>query len=1029
MARRAAIVVAASCLFVIPALGQEAGLPGGWTSFTLSACEDAGQFAAAAGQQYARYELVAQEGARKVGRALRWRFQTRQAGVAELRAAFPLRREFDALTLWLKNPFDHDLLLAARFVEADGSEFLTAAVPLRGQKGWRQLRFVLADCRLEAGSSDENEGLDFPLASLVILAQNAVAGQAYELYLDEIEGQQAPPGVVRVESFSAPPSAARGQALDVELALSSPQGNLPTDRLELGLSAGGVQVAEVALALPKPASAWEPGEVVQARAEGLRAPAWAGGGLYDLRLSGRGVRVQNAAHGEGVLARVRLEGAEPGQTEATVGQRGGVPTLVVNGKPHSGLGYVATGVSPEVMREMAAAGVHLVAVPATSDYDPYGLAGDVWLDEGTFDYSDLDRRVSAILTADREAHPLLRVYICSPPWWDRRHLNECVLFATGHHAADATPRGRKNTYPSWSSALWRRDAGEALRRLVRHVEQSPYGHRVIGYQLASGATGSWDFWGVYDGHFGDYSPPEKAAFQRWLRTKYGNSRSAFLEAWGPEPGRAADAGGDSSHFTAEHGRRFTTATIPTKAARLKQGPRPSPHSAVLDPAYDQPLIDYHLFSADRTAETIDQFAQIAKEASGGRKLVGAAYGHILRHAAYPDGLQNGGHLALGKLLRSPSVDFLAGRGARFASASARAHGKLWFEEDALFVGRRAPEADAGALGHQAFARALACGAGMSWLAPGGWADDAQMQASVARMARVAEAFLERDRRSAAQVALVLDERSLCYTKADNGLVGPMLAQQATELARLGAPFDVCLLPDVVEGRVPPYRLYVFAGTLVLDEAQRLALHRILSAGRRTAVWVYAPGCLDELQLPKQVKQLTGVRVTLDSKPAPLRVKIADMADPYTEGVGGLEYGTQKPVAPVYYIIDDEAQELGELLSNHRPGLCVTEGPEGFVSIYSVAPALPARLLRNIARQAGVHLYHDGDAEVYAGREVLALWRRQPGEAELRFAVETSVYDVMAREQLALGVRQVPVNLGPASVGLYFLGEGADFWGR
>ena len=1042
MTRKLAVVMVVQALGAALSLAQEGGLPQGWTSFVISACEDPSQFSSGLppqrqAQQHAVYGLVAQEGARKVGKALRWRFQAREAGTAELHSTYALRRECDALSLWVKNPLDHDLLLALKLVESDGSEYVAAGVPLRGEKGWRQLRFVVADYRLAAGSSDENGVLDFPLSEIAIVAENAVAGQAYELYLDEIEGQEAPVGVVRVESFSAPVSAPSGEALQVELALSAPRGGLAAERLELGLSLAGVEVASVPLALPKPPNAWGPGELVRALAEGLRAPSWAAGGLYDLRLRGRRVQVENAAYQGGVFARVKLEGVAAARTEATVSHHGGVPTLLINGQPQSCLGYVAAGLTSGAARQLGAAGLHLLLVPATSDYDLYGLAGDVWLDEETFDYSDLDRRVRLILDADPAAYLLLRVYLCSPPWWDRQHPNECVLFGSGRHAADMGPQARKNTYPCWSSEVWRRDAGEALQRFVRHVEGSPYGDRVMGYQLASGATGSWDFWGVYQGHLGDYSPPEKAAFQRWLSTKYANDRRAFLEAWGPDPARKPGE--------IEYGRRFSTAAVPSQAARL-QGAGPSPHAAILDPAYDQPLVDYQLFSAERTAETIEHFAQLAKEASGGRKLVGAGYGHIFDQAAYAAALQNAGHLALAKLLRSPSIDFVAGRavaqgavggysGSTFAAASVQTQGKLWFD------GNVAPAAAANVeegivVQRRQFSRALAQGVAVTWLDLGSWGNEAQMQAAVGEMSSLAKAFLSQDRRSAAEVALVVDERSLCYTKAGDGLVAPLLVQQAAEMSKLGAPFDVCLLPDVIEGKVGPYRMYVFAGTLVMDEAQRQGLHAVLAAGRRTAVWIYAPGCIDELQLPKQVKEVTGVRVTLDAQAAPLQVKIADMADPYTEGLGGVVYGTQKPVAPVYYIIDDEARELGEMVGKNRPGLCVTEGPGGFVSIYSVAPALPARLLRNIARQAGVHVYDDGNDVLYGGRRILALWPKEPGRRTLRFPTETSLYDLLTKEQLAQGVRELEVSLpgSPgaghgAPVALYFLGDGSQLWGR
>mgnify|MGYP003348265723 CR=1 FL=1 len=66
-------------------------------------------------------------------------------------------------------------------------------------------------------------------------------------------------------------------------------------------------------------------------------------------------------------------------------------------------------------------------------------------------------------------------------------------------------------------------------------------------------------------------------------------------------------------------------------------------------------MDYHLFLSDATVERLSDLAYAAKQASEGYFLVGASYGYTFEWA-HP----SSGHLALGKLLRTHEIDFIAG---------------------------------------------------------------------------------------------------------------------------------------------------------------------------------------------------------------------------------------------------------------------------------------------------------------------------------------------------------------------------------
>ena len=63
------------------------------------------------------------------------------------------------------------------------------------------------------------------------------------------------------------------------------------------------------------------------------------------------------------------------------------------------------------------------------------------------------------------------------------------------YTTDKKVRGKPDPRPnvrgligmqSFSSEKWLHDAGEALRRLIRHIENGKYGKNVIAYHIAYG---------------------------------------------------------------------------------------------------------------------------------------------------------------------------------------------------------------------------------------------------------------------------------------------------------------------------------------------------------------------------------------------------------------------------------------------------------------------------------------------------------------------------------------------------------------
>ena len=98
----------------------------------------------------------------------------------------------------------------------------------------------------------------------------------------------------------------------------------------------------------------------------------------------------------------------------------------------------------------------------------------------------------------------------------------------GYYTAGAWDDDRSNvggliSNQSFSSKKWLADAGETLRRLIKHLEDGPYGKRILAYHIAYGVSGETCLWGRFGNpvKFGDYGINNRKAFFDWAINKYG----------------------------------------------------------------------------------------------------------------------------------------------------------------------------------------------------------------------------------------------------------------------------------------------------------------------------------------------------------------------------------------------------------------------------------------------------------------------------------------------------------------------------
>lgn len=702
---------------------------------------------------------------------------------------------------------------------------------------------------------------------------------------------------------------------------------------------------------------------------------------------------------------------------AEVKLHNGVPTVFINGIPNAGMTYMTYNAQYKNYQSFGNAGVDLASLSTTSDYSLY-FDQQAWIAPDTYDYTDADTKMRQIRAANPNAYIFPRIYMCSPPWWDLKYPDELAQYDDGATYHSIEPALRKKAFPSFASKQWRADAGTALRKFIGNVRTRPYGEQVIGYHIASGGTEEWYYLNT-GGYYLDYSKPQQEAFREWLQKKY-LTESALQASW------------NDGSVT------FKNARIPTPA----ELDRPD-LIMFFDPRLSRRIIDYNIFHSEIVAETIAYFAHIVKEATNNEQLCGVFYGYTFEMggAAYT------GHLALNKLLNNPDIDFftaptsyyqreIGGHSSFMAPVTSVAlHGKVWFDENDYRTYLTPPDAGYGRTDNikdSEAAQIRQLGNELSYATPawwfdmgGGWYDSPDFMQIIKKLNSIAERSIDCDRQSSAEIAIVVDEESMCYLKTSQLIGHPTLYEQRLEIGKIGAPVDYILLNDLSLAK--NYKMYVFMNAFHVNSAQRIAIQSLLGGDTKTIVWIYAPGFSGENPTGIDgIASLTGLRIAMEPTNLKLEVGVSyAMANTHLGMEQEFTYGTERTIGPVFYGDDPNTTVLGTITGTQKPGL-ITKKVNNVQVYYSSAPLLKAELLRAIASKSGVHIYNTKNDALYANKSFLAIHTLGGGTRTIRLPKTSDLFEVYEEKPIASQVSEVTINLPARHTALYYMGS-AESW--
>ena len=629
-----------------------------------------------------------------------------------------------------------------------------------------------------------------------------------------------------------------------------------------------------------------------------------------------------------------------------------------------------------------------------------------------------DRQIQNLLSFSPRAFFLPRIFTTAPEWWVEANPGELCQYGSGRTVSS---NGRKiPPRESMASQKYLDEIGGAYRKVVRQLLDADYGKQLMGIHVAGGPWGEHFYWDAY--HFStdrpaasDVSEPMRLALVDYLKKKYGNDVGRLRKAWNDDE------------------LRFDSVRVPGLRERIE-----TTAGAWRDPAKSRAVMDYFECHHEVVVRMIDHFCRIVKEESDGKLLTSVFYGYT-QDENWP--IEND-HRAISKLLRLESVDMLSAphtyrrrrlgedAGSRQYLASAALNGKLFIDEgdDQTHLERlkKRPDHRAHARNmeesqtflYREFGNMVTHGMGLWYMDLNDcfFRDDTLIK-TLGRMKKWADVSMDLPRDGNAQIALISAPESefyLGYRQSSNNEISDALYQlQMAELYRTGAPFDWYLIDDLETIKDREYKVYIFLDCFYLTEQQRKTVESLRS-DERTLIWFYAPGYASQENLSKErMEKLTGFRFEQHERGV-------------LQGVtpSGQEMGLDKIQKTLFTVVPDEEMScLATGVGNLEGKTVLTrQDHDGWTSVFSAIPGIPAALLRKLYVEAGVHVYSDCEDVVLANNSWLMLHTRSEGSKRIQLPRRYKrVTEITKEEVIGENIRSFTVEL-PQHVTAVFMLE-------
>ena len=251
------------------------------------------------------------------------------------------------------------------------------------------------------------------------------------------------------------------------------------------------------------------------------------------------------------------------------------------------------------------------------------------------------------------------------------------------------------------------------------------------------------------------------------------------------------------------------------------------------------------------------------------------------------------------------------------------------------------------------------------------------------------------------VAFIMDPQAIHFRKysKDDPISGNLITGLLGPVAKAGIAYHLHLAEDL-EIIPDDYKVYVFINSFHLSKSQRDIIARRFMKKGRLVVWGYASGYFAGEPNEKytegiqNISSLTGMK--MEAASAPVAMPAAGIKDAFS---------------PVFFVNDSGAKTWQTL--DGKTASALKTLPNGAKSLYIGIPQWTPQLLKDIAKEGGVHLYSADtpDYVLRAGNGHILLHSAAAKDAHLKLPFTAKrIVDVATGETIAENTNSLTVKI-------------------
>ena len=684
--------------------------------------------------------------------------------------------------------------------------------------------------------------------------------------------------------------------------------------------------------------------------------------------------------------------------------RKGVPTLVRESRVYPNFWFYAappdedrvTTVLQEI-RQASESGVHVFCLGVEAVCDKHHF-------DALFERCKI--LLARIVKIDSEAQVVFHLDLVAPKGWEIEFPEGVYRDSRGDLAE-----------PSLSDDKFWNNTESHLRNFTKQLLSSPNAGHILGFDIDR------DGWTVAENQSLDISIASKQKFREWVRERYQGDVVLLRASW--------------FNGTAD----FESVRIPdvnqtTRRSRLIESDRK-----------ERPVVDYHLFLSDLTAKRISDLAYAVKESSEGRFLVGTRYGKTFQNFR-----PNSGHLSLGKILRTPEIDFIS---ASPSNKNRQASGVSSFEvpidsialNNKLFVSMEdyktslssRPEPELGAptirtpqaleaVHRRGFGGSCAHQSGICWSDQwgNGWLTAASVWERAKAMRDLAIKSMSVESRDP-DVAVFIDERTLGYLVNVESF-GQLIEESLESIGRAGVSYGLYLLSDLAHRvKFPECKVYVFLNAWDIRPDLRSAIKQRLHKDGKLLFWVYSAGLFDNgRESIERAREVTGIAI----KPQPIFSKagtaILDRRNILAQAFPNNTIQTPTTVEPTYFAVPEDGTVLGEYTQTGLPSfvtrdISVEESKQTWTSVFLGETTVNSALIRALAQKAGAHVWSFHDDVLHVRPPFLTVHCTGDGMRTIALPGKWSAYNLLTSDWVAVDATNIKFSSPDGVTHMFLVG--------